>query len=255
VVEIVRARERRPAWFIEAARRWVWLLGWIPPEFVLVEFPESTDFIKVMPNSRRKKLEKLRWDYPKTKFFEIPYLITFLITLEPATVAVYLIEDFEHNVYYRTLVYLEKWVDVAEDLWLEDDIEHEKMEIKETEGRARKGLPLLTPAEYYTREFETRKKTAKILAKRHKMTTKEVDDKLLGEWIKAWDLQRRDVHPTIGGGVLEFWLRKYMLKNYEKFKENAIPLTPEWRAAREAEYKKSMARMKKYYWDRFRITV
>lgn len=200
---------------------------------VAVHSPKSPDFFSDLLPDVIKKFKRLGWNIEKTVFLKVPYVLTFLNTLEPAAAGNFIVPIYDRGTYFRVLV-LSHEAENEPGLDLEDTILHEMKELREQEVYlTTHGLhPERTEARYLEEEESILESTSQEISKKHSFTD-------AGHVEKAWGgaalrmFRIRDRVGVIGNQAVFVWLCEYLEKNYERYSVNAIPLTSAMVAAKD----------------------
>jgi len=193
------------------------LIG-IVSDLVLLVYPRDDKFIRELPVKDVSRLVKYGWDIEKTLFFEVPYIMSFSYNLEPSLASNFILDVVPKKSYFKCLVFTKEYVIKAHQIELEDTILHEKSHLFENESKFRIGN--IKAADPYLEKEKIVSDTVKrIMEDKYESLHEQVEF----ESIKfAFNLQSKRY--TIISGILEFWLWKFLQKNFNKYKEFSNPI-------------------------------
>jgi len=204
----------------------------IPPVVEII--PHSKGFIKEVPKETIERIKRLKIDVKKEriKVFTIPYFGTDKpIPVEAHNVIIY---DYIHRVYYRCFVFTEPVINYPQDCF-EFLVRHESIELKLRERilRAR----IMTARDFFKIDEEASKRNLKFLEEKW---GKERLEKALREGTILTLNAMRTIGKSISSGFLTYWLTKHFEQEYEKYKHNAIPMTPAMLTPRYKAWRKNI---------------
>lgn len=194
---------------------------------VRLAFPLSTAFLHDLSRKELNRLIRLGWDLPNTTHLDMPYFGAFPPAYEPTFSMLGLIIVPEKKVYFRCIAWNAAFLKIAHDISVEESIYHEKLHIaKDAEPRFRKAIPLdwehkLEPGR------EIKSESVSYVINKYGRRTEDI---LEADAIKRYEKQAKE--KTILGDMLSFWLRQYFQKNFRKYKDRSITLTPELKSTK-----------------------
>jgi len=189
---------------------------------VRLAFPLSTVFLHDLSRKELNRLIKLGWDLPNTIHLAMPYFGAFPPAYEPTYSMLGLIIIPEKKVYFRCIAWNTAFLKIAHDISAEESIYHEKLHItKDAEPRFRKAIPLDWEHKLELGR-EIKSESVSYVINKY---GRRAEDILEADAIKRYRKQAKE--KTILGDVLGFWLRQYFRKNFRKYENRSITLTPE----------------------------
>jgi len=189
---------------------------------VTIAFPRSTAFLADLPRPDLNRLNELGWDLPDTVHLAMPYFGAYPPAYEPTYSMLGLIIVPEKKAYFKSVSWNVNFLRVAHDISVEESVLHEKLHVmKDVEPRFRKGVPL-SWEERLEITGEIKRESACYVIQKY---GRRAEDVLERDADKRYREQAKG--KTILGNVLGFWLRIYFLRNFERYKEFSIDMTPE----------------------------
>lgn len=216
-------------------------------QMVKLAFPSSTSFLHDLSSKEMNRIIRLGWDLPKSIHLGMPYFGAYPPAYEPTYSMLGLIILPEKTVYFRCVAWNASFLEKAHDISVEESVYHEQLHItKDVEPRFRKAVPLDWENQL---ELGREIKSESVFHVVHKYG-RRAEDILEADALKRYREQARG--KTILGNVLAFWLRRYFLEKFDKYKEQSFELTPELKSDKVFQsIKRGDLATKEMYGERF----
>lgn len=214
-------------------------------------YPKSVDFLQELKEENQNRLADLGWDLPKTAHLGMPYFGAYPPSYEPSYSLLGLVRLPNKEMYSRSVVWNENFLEEAHDISVEESVKHEKLHItKDVEPRFRRAQPFKREHKLELDREIKKKSVSHVISK----YGKRAEDILHTDTLRRY--RKQGEGKTILGDVLTFWLRRYFEENYDKYKENMMKLKPKMNSERiQKSIKNKEAEIKNLYEQKFGFSI